>query len=1751
MPKVLPIFPLYPSPSFLQYNVSLAIPGPKLWDLPKIGPFAKESNFPNTQAAILIPDIEYLKRFANYELGIADAMLKATQAQNIAKIKDPSLKAKFDELYGSSSKKTGQFRDGLGFAPLEKTILSSVFETQKPYFEIAQFAIKSLAKIEDIIARISPLLGAAINPPMALAMKSRKPKGNGPQQSGILGPYGTPPALGYKNGKEINTKLDKVKTLLQKGDGVEIDRSGKYTKKPKKPTGSGATSSSSTGENSDYNLGDSSGGNGLGNLQFSYITISTIYSTGAFIPEENYVYRYINLPADEELPEVVTPEEAPEKDIKPDRIIFGIYNKNGTAINPMSKIKYWGPNQLGTDLEIQDTIFEAAPWIINEKWIFGKSIDYKDSLSWQTLEIENYKWKKGSSIKTQKDSPGDDWQKLKYKDVINFNNEKYQYLKYKEDDYIVEFGTPTIGDYRRYYDYLVEKELVKRNVGPEDRADVLSQVEKLFSDEFKNDKIIEQLQNLIKYGDFKNSYVLGVDKIDWNKVVSNTQPPTDSIPDPVRKIFKPMRFTIDNETVWIDPELEYDLKVIRVDPVLKLDYTDSRALSREKRAGENKTGKKGLTKEDGPKTAKELINKNSNISTFIKNKINIFVTDKATGDRVKFSAKKYRADTEYYSDLAPQQETLKNIDSYNINNWNINFDPNNGNKQINNNPIALKLFFDLESGYPLILKRNFNREYLGGNVYNPNSSYVDGTNGLNAELSYSTLSFTENINAFLTLADSNSDTEFNELMKKWGLDWSKSKFQKFVDNSQWVIDKINEIGNVSVQAEKVDWIDTPTSLKHDGGEPKFQDLEYVYITREVLKPLEVADAILNTYQAVVNLLALNIAQAINDIRQAIDSFKDARTTFLYYKKSIKTSSKTTVPNSPEIWRGDGRGAWSLTLQNGVVKEFAFFRGVINQETVVSLGYFINPGSFDFPGSNQLGSVINTITDKALPLFGRENDLEFRVGEAGLVSYPAVEPLTQAQFNPLFNLKASIIITSKQLERFQISVFESGKYRSISSKNYGVKSVLNKKIQELGKQGKGYSKGRYGAGWKGGPAKNENGSPVLNEDGTQFIEPDNPQYVGYLRRSQLSELDLETYYIIEGYKKTKNELTSSGNDPGGFGGGGKGSGTSGNSGGAGGSGGGFYRLPDAIGIIKVMIELTVELAIKLFPAINKLIALIKNPASFVTEIIKAKLEEHFIIFSPKVTEVIQKVSEESPKIKSIKNKDLRDDKIEELRTYVKATEIGNYLYIDENADFRFVIDGPGLIGFFGILFGIELNFSKAFSGGIPIKPIFSAPNPGNFDGFIDKFGLKKPNPSKNNNSIYGNKDPNVTDDNKTDLEDKVIRNLDLTKPDEISKNKIVSSNGKTEYYEEVEITYSTGKFIKGVDYEYIYIDQQIESLIRDGDELVSDTAEIDFSGTASSPIDALQLATEKYQQAYDLIDKDDKSKESLKKLLIDKIKALKGKINIVSQPLMKLILGIVTLPLKIVFSIIKWLLDFFKKLVNPIKFPSLIAEFLSFKWIMQFFTPKGLLEIAGIKFKPEKVVEWCIAVNIPNPLFGKLPDMPQYLVPDDYIIADLNEFLSVGFEAKLPVFTAKQYRDLCLRPFRLFFVFLCFIERIINAFIMLIWSIMGITAVIPPPLIKLCKRIPENMNPKDLQDIVNGLFKDGDQSVVDPNLSVEELINKAAGGGDPSNGDSYDFIYEVKLPDGTVKKQLDAEEVKKVMEANKNLDFDFLNFETLE
>ena len=1604
MPKVLPIFPLYPSPTFLQYNVSLAIPGPKLWDLPKIGDFAKKNNYPNTQSAILIPDIEYIRRFANYELGISDSLLKSAQQQNIARIKDPKVRETFDQLYGQSSSKTGAFKDGIGLASIEKTILSSIFETQKPYFEIAQFVIKSLSKIEDIIARICPLIGAATNPALALAIKSRKPKGNGPQQGGILGPYGTPPALGYKNSEEVLKKLDSLSTQLQKGDGFKIDKSGKYTKVPKKFLNENNKPIES-----------------FDNIIFTYATISTIYSTGIFDPNVNYTYKYVDIDSDQELPEFITPPEEPEIDYTPDRIVLGIFNKNGTAIDPNSKVQYWGVNYSGLELEKKDSIFEKAPWIKSEKWIFDKSIDYRNTINWQTLDSPIYSWKKNGQVVKQKNSPGDGWDKIKYKDVINFDKEENQYLKYLEDDFFVEFETSSINEYREYYLYLTEQSFEKNKVPAEDRPEILQQVEKLFSEKSPNDKIVEQLRNLIKYGDFKSSYYgNGIDTKDWTY---NSTAPNDQLPNELRRVFKPMRFDIDGRTVWIDPEGDYDIKVIKIDPILRLKYNDS-----------------VITTEDGKISANKSLEKNSNIKTFIKNRFTIKVFSKS-GNLLPFSIDVSRGDN---------SNTYRNLESYDLVNWNVYFDNVSGEKYVTNSEYNFKVYFE-SSNIPSEILQIVNIPYMMTGRYYPDSDYDNGPN---------------------TWESPNED--ISNRFREIGLGFLADAIDARVE---------------SVKLEKTDI--GITRLVKLSSSFKVEKLTYKYWKKKVINPFALAESIALGQAAVLSgILTLS---GISLIAKSIEKLDDAIDFYRYY--TIETS--TTNSNVMTL-RTVNLGSIKLELINGIINKWVVFELGVDNETSIN-------------GTN------------ILPLFFKQNTLSINLGS---------EQIVEGAFDIYIPDFLSSSISVSDLPRFQIELNESGSsLKLINSKDYNVKSILNKNLQDLSVIDKLYSKGRYGAGWKGGPCFDNKNSPILDDKGNPIIEPDNPQFIGYNRRSQMTELDLEPYYIIEAYKRLKNEededkksnIIGSGSSSSGSG------------------GGGFYRMPAAVGITKVMIELTIDLSVKLFPAINKLISLIKNPASFVTSIIQSKLEDHFIIFSPRVTEIMSQVDNFRTRFKSASTNN-KSSILDEMKKFVKSSELGNYLYVNDDADFKFVIDGPALIGFFGILFGLDLNLTKAFNGGIPIKPIFStSPSSGNIDQFFNDFEIGK-NKTK---SIFGDQTGKTDDQIQKELEDKVIKNLDLTKPDESIKNKIVSKNGEADYYEEVTTTYSTGKFIKGVDYKYIYITQQVEQVIREADELINKTSEIDFSGTASNPLDSLQLASDKYQQAYDMIDKNDNTKDSLKKLLLDKIKALKSKINIVSQPLFKLVLGIVTLPLKVVFSIIKWLIDFFKKLVNPIKFPGLIAEFLSFKWIMQFFTPKGLLELAGIKFKPEKLIEWCVAVNAPNPLFGNVPNVSRYLIPDDYVIADLNEFLNVGFGAKLPVYTAKQYRDLCLRPFRLFSTFLCFIEKIINSFIMLIWSVMGITAVIPPPLVKLCKRLPENIDPKDLRDLIDGMYKDDDLSVVDPKLTTEDLKNP-----DKSTG-SYDFIYEVKLPDGSVKKDLDRESVQKLIEQNKGLDFDFLNFETLE
>ena len=76
------------------------------------------------------------------------------------------------------------------------------------------------------------------------------------------------------------------------------------------------------------------------------------------------------------------------------------------------------------------------------------------------------------------------------------------------------------------------------------------------------------------------------------------------------------------------------------------------------------------------------------------------------------------------------------------------------------------------------------------------------------------------------------------------------------------------------------------------------------------------------------------------------------------------------------------------------------------------------------------------------------------------------------------------------------------------------------------------------------------------------------------------------------------------------------------------------------------------------------------------------------------------------------------------------------------------------------------------------------------------------------------------------------------------------------------------------------------------------------------------------------------------------------------------------------------------------------------------------------------------------------------------------------------------------------------------------------------------------------DIVDGLFKDG--SNTSATASSDGMGMTYSG-----DGSSYNFIYEVELEDGTVVRNLDAESLQRFIEENKETNYDFANFSTIE
>jgi len=1524
------LFPIYPDSPVGPFHVSLSLPAI---------PSEISKLYGSTSSAILlVPNTDYLVKFVNGDLGIADNLKKSMMLKNINACKNEDVFKHFAKMVKLDIPDPSKFKtkngysvpkglisvdpsdDLMGIKAMEKTIIKSIFETQKPYVEIAKLVVENVAKIEDIIARIMPLLTPG-DVATKLAAKSEKPKTN----AGITN--GRPKALGYNQGQSVKPGLGKLQSLANKGKVVKLDRNGNTTTTPPRTDPSAVNVTQPESNTSDAVSGE-------------FEIISTVYSTGEFDPKVDYKYIYKDIIDDSitdgdlaEPGDISIGDDDPYAKLKPKRVIFGIFNSKGEPLNPFKKLQ--ALDAYGNKV---DTPFYAADWITRSpKWVFPNNINNQGGqFYWNRFGSPYYYWERwGEVIRSQTEpSPGE-------------NNPSYTKKTYEDGnrkgEYIIDYsGTNEKQDFINYFTHLVSLKINSSDgLDAQEKQDSINTViNKLYEKDeegtiqvgpytLEKTQIDNHLDNCSKYG-----VLGGATFINPN----NGQPM--SVPSAMRFPLKPGKFNLGGNDVWMDPESDYDLKIIKVDSVLDIGYNDVQ--------GEPEV--------------------NAQILSFIKNSISITVTGDDGSTKLPFSisvAKNQNAPT-----------ASENITEYQLDNW--NYDDEDGLLGTKEPKINNQNVYNIE-----MWRYSSNPFFVGkSEVTFPiqNDTYIEMKNESNSS----------------SLINSGSGVEETINTQE---NWTYMEYKKTFETST-----INAIPSGSASFV-YDVEGAPVS----GG--------------EIVTKVHIGADTLNTNQVnrVYRWYYRKSSTGITDWYTTPPSSWFTANFELSWQLSGNISTypngslpptkvvdvkefniKKTFTGTASFWIFDDP---KLRKETRTYQQVANGEKTLGEQSLVEVVDYKVKRWIVWRQSVGLGSSINN--KNIMPAYQRNNNVSLLYNTFGN------------------NQTLDTTLTIDNIPAFQVRVKDTSKYgKMIDPSKITNNHLTNPEL---------YSSSKYGG---------------------------SPQEVGFLRRYMRTELDTETYYIIEGILQDENIQ----NGPNG--------GNQNNANPNNQSGGGteWYRMPSALGAVKVFLSILSDIFAKLIPAIKKLLNLFKNPAKFVTDIISEKLGENFLIFSPEAMAVM---------------KQLPNIPIPQREAFVKKSVLNNYISVNPDGSYRFLLDGAGLmkLPILGntITFGMELAMLKPI-----IKLIFSIdfneiPN-NSLDSFLSKTDLAyKKSPIDSLGNI----------------------NVD---PSNAVKNTVVTESNGKENVEEVSIVYSTGKFIQGVDYQYIYVTEYVNKLIQEADEL-----------ERTNDPDNLEEAKAKL----DLALKSDPNNPVIKAKLDDLIKKTKSYI----QPILKFLIEIVSLPIKIIAGIIQWLMDFFQSLSNPMTLPSKMKDFISFKWILDFVKPDKLLELAGIKFDIQKLLDW-------------IKNLKNY--PAGYEF-DLSEVIDIALLTKMPKVKKEQFIDMLKKPFRILFSILCFLESLINGIIDFIWALMGIEVIIPAPHIKLCRQLNDNLTPEDMMDILNGLMKDQGP------LKSSDIGNQAgtAGAGGNGTGETYDFIYDIKLSDGRTLRELNEEELRQFIEDNKNISFDFL------
>ena len=562
---------------------------------------------------------------------------------------------------------------------------------------------------------------------------------------------------------------------------------------------------------------------------------------------------------------------------------------------------------------------------------------------------------------------------------------------------------------------------------------------------------------------------------------------------------------------------------------------------------------------------------------------------------------------------------------------------------------------------------------------------------------------------------------------------------------------------------------------------------------------------------------------------------------------------------------------------------------------------------------------------------------------------------------------------------------------------------------------------------------------------------------------------------------------------------------------------YYKTPAFLGVMKDFSSLLTDIFTQLIPSINKLISLINNPSNFIVDIIREKLAESSVIFSTQFVNDLKTLDS----FKSINDK----------RSFAKSSSLKDYVYVDpKSGSYKILFDGEAIKKL--SLFGLNISFGIKVSKAIPTLVFSSSMGPATSNSLQNILN----GTSYTNNQNLLNTIGNINNNPST-----------TTKSNGVNPNPPIDStlNG-----ESVTIVYSTVTYDPNVKYQYIYVTEYVSNLISQGDILAS-------TNDSDSMIQALNLYEQALQQ--------DPNNQAIK----DRISNLMKKIPDSTQPIMELLLSLVTAPLTLILEVAQYILNFFKGLSNPFTLASDIAKFLSFTWIAgapdAIFGIPNLLMAFGIEKFPIS------GSTNPNwdDSFKKFTSLKAGIMPDGKSTVNYTDIISMSFEPfmKTPTNTKgttlpcgcssmtqnqistwfKNNKNISYDKFNLSAglppiieiegQFICFICAVVNSIIDLFWSILGLEALIPVREVhlNLCNQFNSlyNMSAQNIANLLQGKFADPNSGTTASNSLF----------GDGTNGNSQ-FLYEIKTSDGRDITSLNAEELQQWVKDNQNIQFNF-------